>query len=907
MLNLFLHEQFLVASLQQFGTQLNHLFNVTTFSFISSKISFIYKDGALTKLGNNEVNLTSDIFSLIINGHQIGEIQLSLPQGFTNTKLINVLLESLAKSFELACLKNENIFLKSILDNMNEAVIACDETGALNYFNKKSREFHGIPEEPIPVEQWANHYDLFYADGKTPLEMKDIPLFKALKEEKVLNLPMVIARVGHKQIDILANGQPLFTEDGSKIGAFVSMRDESDLKQALDKIALRFGTIFEQSPLSIQICSPDGKTITVNPAWRKLWRISDEIIDNFILKDYNMLEDPILESQGVASYIREGFSGKVTRVPIIKYDTHEAGIGESSKMVEGYIFPLRDFQGEVKEIVLIHIDVTEKEELFSELIIEKNQFEAVLRNMPAGIIVVDKKTNTVVLNNGQMESIQGNSTLGMRLNTDHTSSSFLPKSKIYQPENIPIIRSLEKGESISNEEIQYLSNTGKNLILNVSSAPIYDADGNIDSAVAVITDITQIKKIENHKVFLELITAILITSLDYEQIISKIADTCVEHISDGCIIDIVEGNEIKRLVTRHNDERIQGLVNELQFNFPLKLDSPHPNARVIRSGEPEFIKVVDPDIIASRTINKKHADLIKSIGVTSLIAVPIKVRGAIIGSINLFTSSDREHFNEQDLELVIEVARRVRLAIENSQLYSKAQKAIKQRDEFISIASHELKTPLTSMKLQMQLAERIIARSVDAKIDASYVKKVTELSIKQIDKITVLVEDMLDIGRISSGKMVITFQQENLSQIVKEVLQRLAGELMGLENLLTVEILENVIADFDSFRIEQVLINLITNALKYGGHTPIKVTLTTKDKFVYLSVHDQGPGIDPRDHQRIFGRFERAVHFNNISGLGLGLFISRQIMEQHNGELVVESVPGKGAIFTASFPIHNKL
>jgi PAS domain S-box-containing protein len=798
MLNLFHYEHLLHEIFQQLGVNLNILFKVSSFHFISSEVSFIFKDGSLKKVGPGDFKNSLDSFPLIVNGHKVGEFYLKLPLGSNFIGLISTMIESIAQKLEIAFLKNENILLRNILD-------------------------------------------------------------------------------------------------------------ESQLKLELDKFELRFGTIFEQSPLSIQICSTEGKTLLVNPAWKKIWGISDEIIENYILKDYNMLEDPILEAQGVAQYIREGFAGNVTRVPIITYDTHEAGLGQSSKMVEGYIFPLRDKAGNVNEIVLIHIDVTEKEQLLAQLSLEKNQFETVLKNMPAGIIVIGKENNKILLSNEQMKTIQGSNSVGLHLGSEYIPTGFNIIGELIQPLDLPINRSLHNGEVISNEEIQYVNKLGQNLIISVSSAPILNAHGDIDSAVAVITDITLIKKTESQQNFLEKLTALLITTLDYEEIIIKIAEACVESIADGCIIDILEGSEIKRLVARHRDSDTQSYLDELQAKFPPTLDSPQPTARVIKSGEPELVSEVDLNFIVSRTFNKQHADLIKKIQLRSLIAVPIKIRGSIIGSINLVHTTERELFNAEDLKLAVEVARRAGLAIENSQLYSRAQKAIQQRDEFISIASHELKTPLTSMKLQLQLADRVLAKNTDGKIDASYFKKVTELSTKQIDRITVLVEDMLDIGRISSGKMGIKFQHENLSEVVKDSLLRLEGALVGLENLLTTDIQENVFADCDSFRIEQVLINLLTNAIRYGGNTTIKVTLTTRNQSVYLTVSDQGPGIDPIDHKRIFERFERAVSFSNISGLGLGLFISRQIMEQHMGTLSVESVPGKGSTFTACFPASTYL
>lgn len=560
-----------------------------------------------------------------------------------------------------------------------------------------------------------------------------------------------------------------------KIELFIlkSKEYETNLKSELEKNELRFRTIFEQSPMSIQLCSTDGKTLLVNPAWKKLWQISDEVIENYILKDYNMLQDPILEAQQVAEYIKQGFAGQITRVPMIPYNTQEAGLGAAIRMVEGLIFPLRDAAGNMKEIVLIHTDVTKE------------------------------------------------------------------------------------------------------------------------------------KKVETHKTFLDKLTSILITTLDYDQILIKIAEECVEELADGCILDIIENNQIKRVVTKHKDPAIQVYMDELQAKFPPTIDSPQPTARVIRSQQAEITEYVNHDFIDTHTYDSDHAKLIRKIGLKSHIAIPIKIRDITIGSICLIVTTEREMFNNYDMETFTEVARRIGMAIENSQLYREAQRAIQQRDEFISIASHELKTPITSMKLQLHLADRTMLRSADGMISSKHVKTMTDLYNKQLNRITILVEDMLDIARISSNKLALNIARENISESISETLKRLSGELVGLDKLITINIDSEIVADFDSFRIEQVLVNLLSNALRYGNNSPINVNLSMKDQIVYISVSDLGPGIDPIDQQRIFGRFERAVHFSNISGLGLGLFISRQIMHQHKGDLIVQSTLGEGSTFTAYFPIFS--
>jgi PAS domain S-box-containing protein len=240
-----------------------------------------------------------------------------------------------------------------------------------------------------------------------------------------------------------------------------------------------------------------------------------------------------------------------------------------------------------------------------------------------------------------------------------------------------------------------------------------------------------------------------------------------------------------------------------------------------------------------------------------------------------------------------------------AQKQSEAQlrEAVRMRDEFISIASHELKTPITSMELQIQLLMRVLQQNGLAGLEPERLHKALNLSTSQLRRLSRLVEDMLDISRIGSGKLTIEKQDCDLGQVVQEVLDRNQGQLASAQIPVQRAIEPGVTGEWDRFRIDQVVANLLSNAIKYAARNQIEVRVQKVNDRALLSVQDHGIGIAPHDQTRIFDRFERAVPVSSISGLGLGLYIAHHIVLAHGGAIRVESELQKGSTFTVELPV----
>jgi signal transduction histidine kinase len=315
-----------------------------------------------------------------------------------------------------------------------------------------------------------------------------------------------------------------------------------------------------------------------------------------------------------------------------------------------------------------------------------------------------------------------------------------------------------------------------------------------------------------------------------------------------------------------------------------------------------LIESLTPELIRKIARSEQHARLIAATGVRSIIAVPMMVRGRPLGVLTFFTSRSGRRYTATELTVLEDLAQRAALSVENARLYREAQDAIRLRDEFLSIASHELKTPLTPLSLKLQMLASEARRQAESPFRRA-VEDYIAVGSRQVKKLSELVNDLLDVARIAGGRLRLEFEEVELGALVREVVTRYepeaarAGSRLALE-----EAPEAVTGHWDRLRLEQVITNLVDNAIKYGSGKPIHVSLDSDASQARLRVKDEGIGIAPEHLSRIFQRFERAVSERHYGGLGLGLYITRTIVEALGGNIQVESSPGLGATFTVVLP-----
>ncbi|MDX9668985.1 MULTISPECIES: hybrid sensor histidine kinase/response regulator [unclassified Pseudomonas] len=293
-------------------------------------------------------------------------------------------------------------------------------------------------------------------------------------------------------------------------------------------------------------------------------------------------------------------------------------------------------------------------------------------------------------------------------------------------------------------------------------------------------------------------------------------------------------------------------------------------------------------------------------GAVDFLHKPLDIH-AVKSKVNVFVDLYRQSKAMKQQVEALEQARREQEALlqqlQSTQL--ELEQAVRMRDDFMSIVAHEVRTPLNGLILETQLRKMHLARDNAAAFTLDKMHAMVDRDERQIKSLIRLIEDMLDVSRIRTGKLSIRPNRFDLSQLVGNLLQNFAQQMEAAETEVSFTAPEPVEGHWDEFRIEQVVSNLLTNALRYGGRSPIQVRVYREGDEARVEVQDRGIGISEENQKRIFQQFERVSAKTVVAGLGLGLFISEQIVAAHGGSIVVESQINEGALFRVCLPIQE--
>ena len=420
--------------------------------------------------------------------------------------------------------------------------------------------------------------------------------------------------------------------------------------------------------------------------------------------------------------------------------------------------------------------------------------------------------------------------------------------------------------------------------------------------LAVIRDITERKRAEEAEYFLAQSSAILASSLDYGTTIEQIVRLAVPTLADWCTLDILEEGHSRCVAVAHVDPAREALLWELRRRYPIFPDGPSPGSQVLRTEQSVLYPQFRAEELPQTTQDTEHLRLITALAPVEAMAVPLIVHGETIGVMTLTSIRSERPLAQREVRLAEELAHQAALAVEHAQLYQQAQQAIRAREEFLSIASHELKTPLTTLKGSTQLLARQLRQPV---LDRDRLQGYTQRFQQQLERMETLVADLLDASRVQQGRLELRREHCDLRALADEVLARFEHAAERTEcHQLVLEAPEPVLVVVDPSRIDQVLVNLVSNALKYspqGGE--VRLGVAQQNGRVVITVRDQGVGISAADQEQLFHPFVRSEAIRgSVSGTGLGLYITRQIVEQHGGMITVESEPGRGSCFTIRLP-----
>ncbi|QZP31801.1 hybrid sensor histidine kinase/response regulator [Pseudomonas sp. DR48] len=291
-------------------------------------------------------------------------------------------------------------------------------------------------------------------------------------------------------------------------------------------------------------------------------------------------------------------------------------------------------------------------------------------------------------------------------------------------------------------------------------------------------------------------------------------------------------------------------------------------------------------------------------GAVDFLHKPLDIH-AVKSKVNVFVDLYRQSKAMKQQVEALERSRREQEALlkQLQATQNELEQAVRMRDDFMSIVAHELRTPLNGLILETQLRKMHLARDNAAAFTLDKMHAMVDRDERQIKSLIRLIEDMLDVSRIRTGKLSIRTSQFDLVKLVSNLLQNFAPQIDAAETAVTFTADQPVVGNWDEFRIEQVISNLLTNALRYGGKGTIDVRVFTQDGQARVEVQDRGIGISEENQRRIFQQFERVSAKTVVAGLGLGLFISEQIVTAHGGSITVESRIGEGALFRVCLPL----
>jgi signal transduction histidine kinase len=424
----------------------------------------------------------------------------------------------------------------------------------------------------------------------------------------------------------------------------------------------------------------------------------------------------------------------------------------------------------------------------------------------------------------------------------------------------------------------------------------------VTGVIGVSTNVTERQRAEEERAFLAEASHLLGSSLDYATTLSRVASLAVPRLGDWCAIWLAEEGRIHRVALAHADPSKRALVEEVQRSLPAELAEVSPVHEVLKSGRSILRNDVPPEAVRAESQDSFEFRLVHDLlGFKAGMTVPMVSHGKLLGAISLRIAEAGRRYGPADLALAEELARRAALAVENAILYREAQEAIRLREEFLSVASHELRSPMNILQLQIQNLVRTARGEGLHALPQDRLLGMLSTCDRHVRRLGELINRLFDVTRIAAGKLELNPEELDLSALVRDVMARFTEELRRAGCQLTLRAEAPAWGQWDRMRVEQVLVNLVQNAVKYGAGRPIEVRVEAGAQLARLSVSDRGIGIAEQDQERIFERFERVAP--QRGGLGLGLYVVRKLAQAMGGAVEVKSQPGLGSTFTVDLPL----
>ncbi|MCD8741602.1 PAS domain S-box protein [Mucilaginibacter roseus] len=641
-------------------------------------------------------------------------------------------------------------------------------------------------------------------------------------------------------------------------------------------------------PVAVYICNNEGLITTYNPLAEQLWTNKPVLgktrwlgaVKTYTLDGTSVSPGESLPAHSILTQ---------TDTPAQQFIIERAD--GSRKYINHHTSLIRNRQGSVTGVINTLIDITTQKEDEG-----KQAMLAAIVTSSEDAIISKTLNGTITSWNHAAEKLFGyteQEAIGKPI------TMLIPEERLNEEDHI--INQVRNSQVVEHFETFRRHKSGRLLPLSLTISPVKDTSGNIIGASKTARDISKQKlaeqQLQHYAQNLEILNSFgktVAENLDVQSILQKVTDATTQ--LTGAEYGAFFYNKLNENGEAYMLYTLSGAPKEA-FE---KLGMPRNTDVFKTTFRGEGIIRVD-DITKDARYGKyaPHHGMPKGhLPVTSYLAVPvISKNGSVIGGL-LYGHSQPAMFTQEHEQLVDGIAAQAAIALDNAKLYEEIRIINARKDEFIGLASHELKTPVTTINGYLQIIERSLA-GTDR--NATFITKARV----QVGKLSNLISDLLDVSKIITGQLPLSYAEFDLKDLLAECTE-VMQQTCTTHNITVEQPEEPIIVNADQQRIEQVIVNLLSNAIKYSPQAnEVLVKLNHHNGQATISVQDFGMGIDPNDQKHIFSRFYRVEHVAaHISGLGIGLYICNEIINRHRGQLSVNSRLGHGATFSFQIPLN---
>ncbi len=668
----------------------------------------------------------------------------------------------------------------------------------------------------------------------------------------------------------------------------------------------RFQALFEQAPVSIQILAADGRTLRVNRAWENLWQIHEgtALKAHVLSADYNVLTDPQVIAGGIKPHLERAFAGESVEIPAIRYDVAALGSAGPARWVTARAHPIKDADGALLEVMLMHEDITERVEAEMALRIREERFRSLVM-ATSQIVWTNTPDGRVLEDSPSWRAFTGQTYEEWRefgwldaLHPDDRAGS------------LALWKACVAAQAVFETRYRLRRADGQYRWVAVKGLPIQDAHGGVREWIGANTDIhdqvtaeTELaQRLEREKRNSALLAKVARASRSLHTALSskEIAEALVVEVRD-----ILQAHQAVVSLTK-DDSWLQA-INAVSLsdkyaryrNYTAGTDGTGIYTEVCRTNR--VMRLTQEELMAHPAWKGFGNEAGQHPPMRGWLAVPLVDRtGRNIGLIQASDKADGE-FTAEDESILMQLASLAANGFENARLYGSLQEQDRRKDEFLAMLAHELRNPLAPISSAADML-RLGSASEER------VRRASDVISRQVRHMTSLVDDLLDVSRVTRGLIELDRGRVDVMAVVASAVEQslplidARGHTLAVDNAVRDA---QVLGDYN--RLVQVFVNLLNNAAKYtprGGH--ITLTVARQARSVVIAVADNGVGLDSALLPHVFELFTQGERSPDRAqgGLGIGLALVRNIVTMHGGKVSAHSDgAGAGSTFTVTLDL----